>query len=560
MKIRLQPWLLKEPAVRRAAFWFTAFLFVFETSAVGVRYSEYFAYLIDSETVFFQAVTLACMAAALFSFLYFVNFALRAAWPYKVITFLFFAFSVTAEYGYQKALDRFSLPTDIDSIAATTWEQTSGAIMAYLDWHAVVPGVGFGFLLVFIRSSKTLGLRHFIYANAVLGVCFTVTPTLIDQQFPTLATNAFYSTCLRVIEATPTAAYNANFGDARNLGRRTVPIPPLTAQYRPRNNIVVVIDESVRGDHLSINGYNRDTTPLLRKLQSEGILTNWGIAAAASTASRASYSAIVTGMTPDDFPDNTYVKINTFPTFFQYAKAMNYRTTFLDGQMNGLWGATEDDRRFLDSWAGPLEISREGGFNSFEIDRVIATRVKRIISSSTGNFVFVFKRGSHYPYQNNFPPEAELWRPSYRTDDRWGIPSGDDLPAVANSYDNSLRYHIDSFFGALVDDYSNIPNNTVIIYAGDHGQTLFVNGKATHGGKTREEANVPLFIVGKLPQKVDTSYKASHQNIFPTLLDLMNYPPELREGVHAPSLLKTKASDSRPRFFNPDLGVKIAFD
>jgi len=59
---------------------------------------------------------------------------------------------------------------------------------------------------------------------------------------------------------------------------------------------------------------------------------------------------------------------------------------------------------------------------------------------------------------------------------------------------------------------------------------------------------------------VDTGFKASHANMFTTLLDLMNYPEELRKYPYAISLFKAKAADSRPRYFNPSLEKRVPFD
>lgn len=190
----------------------------------------------------------------------------------------------------------------------------------------------------------------------------------------------------------------------------------------------------------------------------------------------------------------------------------------------------------------------------------IARRVNRIIRASSGNFIFIFKHGSHIPYQNNFPASEETRQPSYTTKNKFEIPGPSRLSEVFNAFDNSLKYNIDSFFKNLADDYSKLPNNSVILYTSDHGQTLFSNGKASHGGETREEAIVPLFVVGKLDRSPDTNFKASHQNIYPTLLDLMNYPEEFRERRYVISLLKARASDSKTRFFNPNLGEKISFE
>lgn len=49
--------------------------------------------------------------------------------------------------------------------------------------------------------------------------------------------------------------------------------------------------------------------------------------------------------------------------------------------------------------------------------------------------------------------------------------------------------------------------------------------------------------------RADTFFAALRANIFPTVLDLMNYPVELRKHSSAISRLQAKAADSGDRFF-----------
>lgn len=546
---------------RRIAWAFLLFVFVFECFVIGVNYSNYFVYLLAEESFFFITLAAVSILLSFYLFYHFIVFTLSAAWAYRLICILIFALSLCAEYGYQKALGRFSDKIDIETAVATTHEQQIASISMYFSFAAIIPVAVLIILLIFLRSEKQQEMRHFLIANGLLIACFAIFPIVVSRSFPTFATNAFYRTTTDFLTSGPIVSGKwASDVTGIAVKRRHVRKPKLTDNYRPGNNVVIIVDESVRGDHLSLNGYHRETTPLLDALARRNILHNWGIAAAASTGSRYTYGAMITGLTPDDFPDKTDFKINTFPTIFQYAKAMNYKTYFFDGQMKAYWGGIEDDKAWLDSWQGVLDIPEAGAYKTWEPDNLIAKKVKNIIYSSTGNFIFVFKRGSHIPYSNNYPPDQEIWRPSYTTDNKYDIPSGDQLPDVVNAYDNSIRFNINSFFETLVDDYSQIPNNSIIIYTGDHGQTLFEGRRSSHGGSTYAEANVPLFIIGKLAGTVDTNYKASHQNLYPTILDLIDYPAELRERATVPSLLKARSSDSKPRFFNPDLGYKVGFD
>lgn len=557
----IKPSTIDDHKIRRLAFGFLIFLFVFEIYVIRVNYSLYFVYLLDSETLFFSVIALICIFVSFYVFFRFISYAISASWFYKIICFLIFAVSIFVEYGYQKALGRFSDKIDIETAITSTPEQQIASVAMYVNFYAITPCIILVLLFMFYKAEKPGGPKDFLIANFLLIVSFALFPFVVNQKFPTLSTNAFFRTITDFLINGPVASGKwASEFTGVDVRRRQIKKPSLPENYRPATNIIVVIDESVRGDHLSLNGYARETTPLLDNLARENRLHNWGIAAAASTGSRFTYGAIITGLTPDDFPDRTEFKVNTFPTVFQYAKAMNYKTYFFDGQMNGYWGGIADDKNYVDSWKGVLDVSEHMAFETWELDNIIAKKVKSIIYSSTGNFIFVFKHGSHIPYQSNFPPDQKVWSPSYETANKFDIPSGDQLPQVVNAYDNSIRYNLNSFFRNLIDDYANIPNNSIIIYTGDHGQTLFVNGRSSHGGNTKEEACVPLFIIGAIDRNVDTAYKASHKNIYPTILDLIGFPAELREYTIIPSLLKARSSDSKPRFFNPDLGHKIPFD
>lgn len=555
------PFTLNEREVRQVSLGLTLLAFVFEAYVIGVDYSNYFVYLLDSETLLWGVVAVVCLLLSFWLFYRFVCFVLAANSAFKAVGIMIFAASVAVEYGYQKALGRFSDKVDLETALAATPEQQIAALMMYVNAWAVLPCLLLIAAAVMIRAEKKRDLRAFLLSFFPMVIAFAVFPAVVVQKFPTLATNAFIRTNVDLLVNGPVANGKwAAMATGVELRRRAVARPVLPADHRPMNNVVLVVDESMMGDHFSLNGYARETTPLLDKLEKQGALKNWGIAAAASTGSRFTYAALITGLTPDDFPDKTDFKVNTFPTLFQYAKAMGYRTYFFDGQMNGYWGGIADDKNYFDTWQGVLDISDHKEFNSYELDNMMARKIKDIISSSTGNFIFAFKHGAHIPYNSGFPADAAAWTPSYETSNKFDIPSADMLPAVTNAYDNAIKYNVDSFFANLADDPVRLPNGTVIIYTGDHGQTLFANGRSSHGGNTKGEATVPLFILGDLTQPVDTAYKASHANIYPTVLDLFGYPDDLQGHRAFPSLLRARAAGSRPRYFNPDLGIKVPFD
>lgn len=550
---------LSDHAIRWLAASLGLSLFAYEVYVVRVDYSSYLLYLLDFESPAFIAITLVCLALTFFLFVRFVIAAISSAWTVRALCFSIFTLSLLIEYGYQKALGRFTDKADVATAMAATPEQQTASVMMYLSYAVIAPCVVMLAAQLTVDPPKLKKPLAAVFTIVSFLAAFAIFPLVIDQRFPTFATGAFLRTVSDLAISGPIVDGQMAIGPgAAKLPRRSVPPPP-TAQP-PKRNIVVVVDESTMGSHFSLNGYGRSTTPFLEKLSSDGVLHNWGIAAAASTGSRFTYNAMITGLSPDEFPDRTDVKVSTFPTIFQYAKAMGYRTYFLDAQMNAYWGANQDDRSYIDSWQGILDITGGMAFNTWEVDQILARRARGIISSSTGNLIFIFKYGSHIPYHINYPPDRAVFTPAYQSAGKFDIPPPEQFEAVRNAYDNSIKYNVNSFFENLIEDYSAIPNSTVVIYTGDHGQTLFANGRSSHGGNTKAEAMVPLFLIGKLDAKVDSAYRASHGNIFPTILDLLEYPKELREVTRSPSLLTATKADSRQRFFNPDLGTKVPFD
>jgi arylsulfatase A-like enzyme len=82
----------------------------------------------------------------------------------------------------------------------------------------------------------------------------------------------------------------------------------------------------------------------------------------------------------------------------------------------------------------------------------------------------------------------------------------------------------------------------VVIYTSDHGAR--VNSGAPLDRRIAwEQTAVPLLMFGEARPKVDTGYRASHHNVFATLLDLMRVPDEIRPVAYGRSLLRARATD-----------------
>jgi glucan phosphoethanolaminetransferase (alkaline phosphatase superfamily) len=547
----------------RLSLFFAISLITFEAIFFRINYGVYIVHFFLKEwthVFFLSAISLILSAFVFFVFSY---LSLVSRWRYRIIYFVVFAFAVLHEYGYQNAYGRYSDIVDLSIASVATTEQKLNSIIIYFNPIAVIPCIAFLFFLMWPKShSITYGLKSFLLTIALFltvysGVWYVTTKHSVDA-YPVVSFGAFSRTSVGYFLFN-TFSYKKD--------RDKVEQPALADNTRPTNNIVFVLDESIRGDHLSLNGYAKPTTPFLEELNQKGLLKNWGIAVSASTCSLSSHNLLITGLKTEEMPDKDDL-VKKAPSIFEYAKAMRYKTYYFDGQMNTFWGGTRDDLTYIDSWQNTSSFIKSENWRWY-IDFDIAKQVNGIINTSTGNFIFIFKHGNHTPYNKNFPsnettwtPSFEGWRPNYS-----GIEykiSDEELTAFVNSYDNAIKYNLDTFFKTLASDYNKLPNNTVIIYTSDHGQTLSEDGLTySHCGNNPKEAVVPLFTLGNLGTDVDTDFKASHANLFAMMLDLMKYPETMRKRDYAISLLKAKSSDSKERYFvsaNLFRGIKIKFD
>jgi len=197
----IKPFVTSDLGIRRIALGIVLFLFVYEIYVVGANYSNYFAVLAEFETFWFAVAACVFFLLSFYLFYFWIRTGIAASWPYKAIFLSIFIVSVIAEYGYQKALGRFSDPQDIETAVFATGEQQITSLLMYLNGKAAVPCFIIVLLFVFVRAAKPKGLRESLIANGLLIVSFALFPFLVSQRFPTISTNAFVRTATEFLVA-----------------------------------------------------------------------------------------------------------------------------------------------------------------------------------------------------------------------------------------------------------------------------------------------------------------------------------------------------------------------
>jgi glucan phosphoethanolaminetransferase (alkaline phosphatase superfamily) len=420
------------------------------------------------------------------------------------------------------------------TMAAQNVKHWTGMARAAVDWRALIPVILAGIVLEALGAPAPRWPAAWIAAlTLTLAVHAAFAANLYlrrevetDQPGPGVPPMSALQALLRTITL---YAGDAAVDTWRPWHREEVPPIDGTA---PRHHVVIVIDESISARHLSLNGYERPTTPWLAQLAAGGMLTNWGVAAAASTYSDASICALLTGF--NAYPDVGH-RIFTLPTIFQFAKASGFRTHLLDAeQASRRFGLSWGDLRFVDDWRDARAFGDDP-----DADLRAARAARQILEQPEGQFVVILKRGDHEPPDANYPASAAVWR------SRGGPRSVSQ--AATDAYDDAIRYNLDGFFKALLDADGQLPR-TAGIYTSDHAEALGEDGGQPFVRRlTPAVVTVPLLMFGSDRPSADTGYAASHHNVFATLLDLMHVPSSARRWTYGRSLLAARASDRDPR-------------
>jgi glucan phosphoethanolaminetransferase (alkaline phosphatase superfamily) len=334
-------------------------------------------------------------------------------------------------------------------------------------------------------------------------------------------------------------------------------LPPFRASQRPLDSIVYVIDESVRGSNLSLNGYPRATTPFLQFLETRGLLKNLGICVAAGTFSYISNAYLITGH--NAFPDDAFRTARN-PTLFDYAKKMGYETIYIDidhGYLSPLVKEAGDGPvRSLDRWMNDQSFKERHVDLETAKDLGIARFLSSLLNERGGYFILVNKKGLHFHYRNRYPddPASSIWKPVLEAAEPID-PSATGREKLVNTYDNGIRFQVDEFFRVIASETTN--RNYVILYTSDHGQTLAEHGQVyTHMKPDKVIVDVPDFLVsgGRYSKRglldgIPPGIRVSHLNNFATLLDLMGVPNSLRVRPYDKSIFSLTAGDNRVRTY-----------
>ncbi|MBU1855027.1 MAG: sulfatase-like hydrolase/transferase [Nanoarchaeota archaeon] len=322
-------------------------------------------------------------------------------------------------------------------------------------------------------------------------------------------------------------------------------------------NIVFIVLDTVRPDHLSAYGYERETSPNIDELAKEGTLfTNAFTVIPYTTSSHISmmtslYPFVYQPRMPGAQPTGVAILEDNHLTLAEILRGNGYNTAaFISVSMMSPASGLNDGFEVYNYSQGV----RRGN----ETTKVALEWLEQNYDEKF--FLWVHLYDPHDPYN---PPEPfdELFQDYELRYDNISLSDFTAMKQAIANYDEDIRFG-DSHVGLLLDKIKElgIDNNTLIVFTSDHGeqfgehlvpiyqgmgpQVVFEHARTLYD----QEIKVALIIKSPgIPKNKKVDGLVENIDIMPTILEVLNIP--LNKNAQGVSMLPLIKNEEETRSF-----------
>lgn len=230
--------------------------------------------------------------------------------------------------------------------------------------------------------------------------------------------------------------------------------------------VVFVLGESLRPDHLGLNGYERNTTPLLSRED----MISFPFIYTEQTYTNRSVPHLLTRADSTD-----YARAYTEKSFISLFNACDFYTVWLANQE-----AADTYVYFMNECDSLFHINIEKSSYVFDkwVDGDLLPLFDNALSVDKGKKLIVLHTiGSHWWYNSHFTDAFARFQPVVKSK----VISSCTREEMINSYDNTVLY-TDYFLHELIGRLKD--KNAILIYQSDHGEALGEEGVWLHAAET----------------------------------------------------------------------------
>ena len=420
------------------------------------------------------------------------------------------------------------------------------------------------FLLTFLTIYDWLALTNRLYHRAclimALGVAVAFTRWIAKREASSVTFWKKSTPWLAAVFLLTLLAIQGGKWAHEKIAVARLPAAPQSAP-----NVLVIVLDTLRADHLSSYGYSRPTSPEIDRIASQGVLFENAIAPC--SWSLPSHASLLTGRAPSEhgmqnvqampWPGWGEKSLSGYPRLGEVLRHRGYRTGAFSANRIYFTRNVGLGRGFIhfedyfdsvgDSFVRTL-YGRE--FARLYLNRSENSKVTRALrylgleswldkdSEGSGDFGGAYgvrKRASAVNQelmqwidrdrQHPFFAFLNYLDVHYFYGGPPGYPKPDwDRGTTVDEYDAGLKY-VDDYIGRLLRELERREaRNTIVVITSDHGESLGAHGPSYHGAALyRELIQVPLIISypQQIPKGLRVAVPVSITGIPGTVMDLL---------------------------------------
>lgn len=218
--------------------------------------------------------------------------------------------------------------------------------------------------------------------------------------------------------------------------------------------LVLVLGETSRATNWQLNGYERETTPLLARTPDIAVFTD---CMSQSNTTHKSIPILLSPATADD-----YAALYRSKGLLAAFDEAGYYTVFLSNEPRN-----NSFNDYLGEQAREVVFMRDG-ISYTPMDSMLLPEIARILRANTGNLLLVVHTyGSHSTYSDRYEPEQAHFRP-----DKVIKATKDNREILINAYDNTIRY-TDYILHSIITLLQKENRPAALLYTSDHGEDIY---------------------------------------------------------------------------------------
>jgi glucan phosphoethanolaminetransferase (alkaline phosphatase superfamily) len=321
--------------------------------------------------------------------------------------------------------------------------------------------------------------------------------------------------------------YDLNGGALAERLRREEPLARAaygTNHVFQKKNVVIIIIDSLRADHMQVYGYGRPTTPFLTQMVKDGRIKKVDFATSTCAESNCGILSTMSskplrGIVPQDFK------------LYDLLHDQGYNTDFILSGNHDWYGLKDSYGKQLTYYFDGADSHRYG----WNDDRLIFEGLEGVPAYAGTPTFFYFHLMSVHLLGNKLE-QYRRYNPSAVKNDWSGLFGGQyDAETVTNNYDNGV-IQADAIVEQIFDwlrQQGYLSNGLAVILA-DHGEGLGERGSSSYGhvmSLYQEFIRIPMLIYDNSNARYANLSFATQIDVSPTIVDRLGLPiPKSWEG------------------------------